>query len=275
MTTEAELLADVVDAPFDNAPRLAYADHLDTESEGPSLRAEFIRLQIQLATERFDQPTAATAGDVNAEIARKMAWLTAQQRVQLLIDGNKAAWAAQLLQVADDVHFVRGFVASVVVGAAAFVKDGALLLRQAPIVYIELRGTLGALDPLIACPALADVRALSLSEEGLNDDALGRFIVSPHLHQLWWLELGGNRIGMTGIDRLAAANLARLRYVGLTGNPVDPHETVGADGYMIQDAALPPEGEALEAKHGFLPWLHYSSDSLLDFPPDPRGAPLP
>lgn len=275
MATEAELLAGVVGAPFDDAPRLAYADHLDAESDGPSLRAEFIRLQIRLATERFDEPSAATAGDVNAEIARKMDLLAAQRRQEELLAGHQATWAEEILKIASDVHFERGFVSSVVVGAPAFVKDGASLLQLAPIVYVELRETLTALDQLIACPALAGVRALSLSEEGIGDDELSRFLLCPHLHNLWWLELGGNNIGMVGLDRLATVRLSGLRYVGLAGNPVDPHETAGADGYIIQDVALPPEGEALEAKHGFVPWLHYASESLLEFPPNPRGAAPP
>lgn len=274
MPTEPELLADVVAKPFEDAPRRAYADFLDTQPEAPSLRAEFIRLQLD-RTGPIDQPPSSIATDPDAELVWRMQYLRAEQRERELLQAHGQAWAAEPRRAASEVRYDRGFVASVVVDAPKFVKFGAWLMQQAPIVHVELRDVVGALDALVACPALAKVGALSVHSQGIDDHALARLIASPHLRDLWWLELGKNAIGMGGLDALASARLPRLRYAGFQGNPVDPHETAGVHGHEIQDVALPPEGEALEAKHGHLPWLHFSSGSLLDFPPNPRRAPPP
>lgn len=274
MATEAELLADVIAAPFDDAPRVAFADFLDAQAGGASPRAEFIRLQLALMHPMTAAPPGASTNP-DDEIGRRMDYLQNQQREKALLTQHEAAWTANLRRAASEVRFDRGFAVSAVVEASAFVQYGQWLLQQAPIVHIELRGVLPQLDAIVACPALAGVKALSLHGQGLDDDALVRLLASPHLGQLWWLELGSNSIGMKGADALAAAGLAGLRYAGFRGNPIDPHETAGVDGQSIQDVALPPEGEALEGKHGFLPWLHYPTTSMLDFPPNPHRAPPP
>jgi len=277
MATLAQRRADVIAAPFDDAPRIAYADHLDAQPGGPDPRAEFVRVQLRLSSERFDQPPAATAGDPNAEIARRMELLALEQRDKDLLEQYTATWAADILRMASQVRYVRGFVASVVTTAAGFVQYGAWLLQRAPVVYVQLEDVLPSLDALVACPALAGLRALSVCGQGLDDDALRRLVQSPFLASgaLWWLELGDNAIGMRGLDHLATAGLSKLRYAGLRGNPVDPHETAGVYGHLIQDVALPPEGEVLEAKHGPLRWLHFPTHSMRDYPPDPHGPPPP
>ncbi|MEM7154396.1 MAG: TIGR02996 domain-containing protein [Myxococcota bacterium] len=274
MATEAELLADVIAAPFDDGPRLAFADFLDAQAGGADPRAEFIRLQLRLV-QPMDVAPAGASKDPNAEIGRRMAYMQDQQREQQLLAQHEAAWSANLRRAASELRFDRGFAVSAVVDASSFVKYGQWLLQQAPIVHVELRGVLPVLDALAACPALGQVKALSLQGQGIDDDALVRLLASAHLGPQWWLELGGNAIGMKGAEALAAAGLPALRYAGLQGNPVDPHETAGVDGQSIQDVALPPEGEALEGKYGFLPWLHYPTASMLDFPPNPQRAPLP
>jgi len=278
MATEPVLRADVIAAPFDDPPRQAYADHLDAAPGGPSARAEFIRIQLRLAREAFAEPTPATAGNPTAELARRMEHLRLQQRERELLEHHAAAWAADILRVAARVEYRRGFVASVVLDADAFVQHGAWLLQRAPVVHMELTRVLPVLDRLIACPALAAVGALSLSNQQLDDAALRRFLSSPYIGQLWWLDLSGNAIDMPGVEQLAAAKakLPRLRFVGLGRNPVDdPHETAGVWGFDIQDVSLPPQGRALEVKYGSLPWLHFPTNSMLDFPPDPCGPPLP
>jgi hypothetical protein len=129
---------------------------------------------------------------------------------------------------------------------------------------------------LFASPHLERVAALTLDGNGLDDDDVKALAASPHLGRLWWLDLGHNRITIAGVSALAASKLLPgLTYVGLDYNPSDPRETVGVEAYVIVDAALPPEGEALEAVHGPIPWLHRHSDSALDYPPNPLRAPRP
>jgi uncharacterized protein (TIGR02996 family) len=49
-TAGAGLLADIIEHPDDDTPRLVYADWLDDEAGGPTPRAEFIRVQVELAS---------------------------------------------------------------------------------------------------------------------------------------------------------------------------------------------------------------------------------
>jgi uncharacterized protein (TIGR02996 family) len=54
-TDQAALLASILAAPKDDAPRLVFADWLDENGEGE--RAEFVRVQVELA--RYDEMTFA------------------------------------------------------------------------------------------------------------------------------------------------------------------------------------------------------------------------
>src|SRR5947208_2588940 len=57
MSDEAALLAAIRANPDEDTPRLVYADWLDENEQAP--RAEFIRLQIQLASDGRDSLTIA------------------------------------------------------------------------------------------------------------------------------------------------------------------------------------------------------------------------
>jgi uncharacterized protein (TIGR02996 family) len=268
MTEDPILLAAVLAAPHDDAPRLAYADWLaGLPDEADQRRAEFIRLQIQLAREPFAGPIGA---DPNVELVRRARWLQSDARERELRELRASAWAVPVAALVNGYAFDRGFIARVTLPAADFLANGDRLLALAPILHVELTGVAGKSAELFASPLLERVPALSLAANGLGDDDVRLLADSPHLAKLWWLDLSQNPIGRPGVEALAASRrLPELIFVGLDNNPFDPRETVGLEGFLIVDVRLPAEGKALEAAHGYLPWLHHHTDSLLEHPPNP------
>src|SRR5262245_51138826 len=109
----------IVAAPEDDAPRLVYADWL--EENGDSDRAEFIRLQCDLARRaRFD-------------IARRPLVDRERQLLQL----HRAEWAKPVASLVRDYHFRRGFVEGVSIGVRKFLTDGEELFAAAPIQHVK------------------------------------------------------------------------------------------------------------------------------------------
>ncbi|WP_437599804.1 TIGR02996 domain-containing protein [Sorangium sp. So ce590] len=279
MTDEELLLEAVLSSPDDDAPRLAYADALDRslgEGADPHPRAELIRAQILLARESFARPAAGGAATPSSELARRVAWLRATDLERDLLAAHAASFAGPIAALVDAYTFDRGFIAHVTLSAQAFLQHAALLFDRAPIASVRLTRYADVGPALFDSPELVRVRALSLIEDGLTDDDVEHLARSPHMKRLWWLDLGFNPVGMRGITALAASvTLPRLRYVGLTGARVDPRETAGYEGYSISHVDLPREGEALEATYGHIPWLHFNTESALDYPPNPCRAPPP
>jgi len=271
---EAPLQA-VLERPYDDPPRLAYARWLEERrADDPyaRLRAEFIRLQVKLARESF--AGGAPVEDEDAELLRRVRWLEDVERERELREAHGPRWAEPVAHLVSDYHWERGFVAGVTLPAAAFLDYAPRLFARAPIVFVRLTQVREAGEALFFSPLLGRVPALSLADTGIGDQEVRRLAESPHLARLWWLDLSFNRVGPEGTRALAASpRLRRLPFIGLDGNPANPRETIGVDGYLIQDASLPPEGEALEAEFGSLPWLRHPTLSTLDYPPSPYGPP--
>jgi uncharacterized protein (TIGR02996 family) len=201
MTTEDALLAAVFADPADDAPRLIYADWLD--EQGDCDRAEFIRVQIELAHRGRGDPEGH--------------YLRAREHALLAKHGRN--WAAPLANLALSWSFRRGFVDGVKVAAATFLKRGADLFAAAPIRHVSLVGA-GLLGPVLpACAALALVASLDLSEARLWASHLALLLNSPHVVRLEALSLGNNRLRRYGAAVLATAPLPpSLTRLELQGN---------------------------------------------------------
>ncbi len=272
MPDEQSLLASVIQEPFDDAPRLAYADWCaQQETRPPGPRAEFIRAQVEIERVRRDGFAAADQQD---EIRQRLAWQAAVDLEAELLARHGSDWARPLQRWIDGYTFARGFVGHVRTSADLFLRHGDELLRAAPIVHVELVDAQPMLADLFACPHLAGVRALSLVDNDLRDEDVRHIADATQLARLWWLDLGFNVIGTDGVDALAASgNLSGVSFLSLQCNPCDPRETVGIEGAVIVDASLPEEGVALEARFGYIPWLHCHTERAADFPPSPLGPP--
>lgn len=253
MTALSDLLRDVLNAPDEDAPRIAYADYMATQPDASSqARALFIRAQLELAGL---EPRSKAAFEQTGEVLR-------------LLDAHGASWTASVRQYADDPVFDRGFVELVRCTGAGFLAHAHDLLALAPIRHLTLT-SVDDLDALLASPHLAQIRSLALDRVGLTDPMLATLATSPGLAQLRWLSIANNAVTRVGAESLAGSRaLPRLAYVRFYGNPFDPGERQGHDQGMIVDRWLPKEGRDLEAKFGHLRWLHTDAQTLDDVVPD-------
>lgn len=151
--TIAALLAGVLAAPDDDAPRLVFADAL--EEQGDEARAAFIRCQIEIArTENYpgERFCAAANGllrqgvpDCRKESCRPC-WLRRRERA--LLDIHGADWREEFAQQVGDTashayysiepEFRCGFIEKVTLTAATFLEHAAALFRAQPVTKVRL-----------------------------------------------------------------------------------------------------------------------------------------
>lgn len=210
-THDEAFLADMVEHPDDDAPRLVYADWLDDRGEAD--RAEFIRLQIEQARLPADSPRGAALARREGELR----------------GSGEAAWRDSLPRIEGVTweEFRRGFVESVFVATVeTFLEHAEAIFAAAPVRSLQV-GALDAADAarLAGAAPLARLRELSLG----NNPTLGRAGVralaqSPHLARLESLLLHYNDLGDAAVGELAASPyLGRLTELYLSGNDLsDP-----------------------------------------------------
>src|SRR5689334_2391543 len=110
MTHDAFLQA-ILEAPEDDTPRLIYADWL--EDHGEPERAEFIRVQIELAR-------------LSPHDRRR---LVLGRREQELLQSHAARWLPSLPPWAFAASWHRGFVAGIGAGVGDFLRGAEELFR--------------------------------------------------------------------------------------------------------------------------------------------------
>lgn len=154
------LLRAVLADPQDDTPRLVLADWLEENGHGP--RAEFIRVQCQMAKRR-----AGPAGPVPEDspwLAGDSAYQRLRRRKRELLEEWSSKWVYQLLgtRLVTDVDgatvyvemngpvalncyqtFRRGFVAAVTLSAEDWLRHADALTEQQPIEEVTLTTTLG------------------------------------------------------------------------------------------------------------------------------------
>ncbi|WP_437816039.1 TIGR02996 domain-containing protein [Sorangium sp. So ce1078] len=245
MTDEATLLKAVLDAPDDDAPRLAYAQWSDAQGDAVSVaRGELIRAQIDLM---HTSPEVIKAGRA----------FGVQHRIEALIDRHGATWAGAIAGWVDAVHFVRGFVGWIKLSAQRFLDHGDSIMALAPVQHLDLTGVRDVDEALFDSPLLAHIRSLSMDACGLHDLHVQMLAASPHVTHLRWLSVADNHLTLAAAEALAASPFLRdLRYAELRGNPTDPVERLGYDSGIVVASWMPPEGKDIEARFGHQPWLH-------------------
>ncbi|HEY2787588.1 MAG TPA: TIGR02996 domain-containing protein [Fimbriiglobus sp.] len=166
MTDPADLLPAVLAAPDDDLPRLVYADAL--EETGDVARAEFIRVQIELARD----PTRAD--------------LKAREAVLLAVHGEQ--WLAPLRRKGEafesqSTHgqFRRGFVEIVWMPAFWFVRRADRLFDSTPVTELRvLSATTAQFSDLRSSPYFSRLRWLDLSDRKIGDEgATSLFLGKP------------------------------------------------------------------------------------------------
>jgi uncharacterized protein (TIGR02996 family) len=178
------LFAGVLGAPDEDAPRLVLADWL--EENGVTERAEFIRLQIELARLPHRDPRRQE--------------LKARERD--LLEAHDKEWCVPIKSFKNahfSPEFRRGFQDEVTCSHwKAFHTQADALFAAAPLRGLHVE----KLPPrnvkaLAQSPLLARLRALRL-RPGFGDEELSGLVNSPHVASLKELELTGSSEGTIG-----------------------------------------------------------------------------
>jgi uncharacterized protein (TIGR02996 family) len=223
MTSGDALLQAICANPADDAPRLVYADWLD-EHDQPD-RAEFIRVQCEWA--RLADPGWRRSDDVLDEIdppvrlaARRRALL---RREEGLLAAHGEAWRQEVPAWArNECEFERGFIAQVKCSAADWLSRAGELVRCTPLQHLALEDCGRRMKNLAACPHLAQIVSLDLSDQDLTSAGVGQLARSPYLTRLRRLDLSFNEITAAGAKALARSpHLAGLEALLLQVNRVE------------------------------------------------------
>ncbi|MBY0231365.1 MAG: TIGR02996 domain-containing protein, partial [Gemmataceae bacterium] len=234
MDTQDILLDDIAAHPDDDALRRIYADWL--EDQGDSERAEFIRVQLDLA--RLDE------GDER--------WPALESRCARLLGEHREEWLGPAPHEGADWTFHRGFPEQVEIDgplaqsrllrllpapvrslalrrAKLSPEDLRALLASAPLdrlEHLDLAGNpLGSegVRVLLESPVARHLRRLGLSHAGINANAVELLCGSDAFAGLQSLDLGGNELGAAATPFLAGArHLSSLRRLVLDRNRLAP-----------------------------------------------------
>jgi uncharacterized protein (TIGR02996 family) len=182
MSADRQALLDALrEEPDNQTLRLIYADWL--EDNGDSDRAEYIRLCLH----------------DSAEQDRHRARLFRRHR-KTWGQGMPARVAACLAE--------RGLIQELDITAAAFLKAGPALCGE-PLARLRLTAAEGRIGKVLACPALAGVRELTLAGCPLADEDVQALADSPRLARLHTL-----RLTYCGISAERTAVLAGSPHLG-------------------------------------------------------------
>src|SRR5262249_28249310 len=168
--------------PDSDTPRLVYADWL--EEQGEAERAEFIRVQIELAKMSEDDPRCAEL------TARQTALLPFQ--LQALRLGNSPAWPRKMPRWAlnSSPVFQRGFVEEIYCTAAQLIDGAEGLFRAAPVRVLGVRNARERVAALAQVPQLRQIVSLELDGQKLGWETTALW-ASPHLTRLRRRDLRG------------------------------------------------------------------------------------
>ncbi len=205
MTHPDAFLQATLDAPDDDTPRLVFADWLD--DHGDAARAEFIRVQCALARLPEDDD-------------RRWEW---EAREQQLARERGKGWAGPLRRLLKRWAFRRGFVESVALRAADFLRHSDAIFRLAPVRHVRLFDAAGRLEALAESPALGRLSGLDLRHQAVTLAELESLLRSPRLRRLTHLNLRGTPLcNNAGLRRVAdCPNLAGLESLDLSDHRVE------------------------------------------------------
>lgn len=239
------LLTAVLEHPELDEPRLAYASWCEEQGgEAAKARAEFIRAQIAI-------------NRTSLEVLNRGGAQALQRRVDELWSAYGSVWAEELSHFVEGYTFVRGFIGLIKISARSLIQNAAAIEASAPIQHMDLTGVRDVSEDLFMLPFLLKLHSLSMDNCGLYDFHLRLLADSPQVVRIGWLSVADNHLELGGAEALAESpNLKLLRFAEFRGNPVDPCEQLGWDSGVVVYAWLPPQGEQLEERYGYLPWLH-------------------
>jgi hypothetical protein len=241
-----QLLAAVIAAPTDPAPRRAYAHAV--RATAPE-RAELI--DLQLAIRDAYRAHTVPPSDMTA-------------RARSIAHNRGTAWAASLANLVFDFTYLGGFVEWIKVSPAELTRSAATLARQAPIRHVALRQLHGHVPEIVNLPFLAQIVSLDVSWNQLTNDEIAELVASPHLNDLAMLRLDSNPIGLDALRAISRAKLPKLRYVGMMETHAPLVDRTDDDGGSSASPRFTRPHETLVAEVGPQPWLTTTDEPELD-----------
>jgi hypothetical protein len=275
-TENFELLAAVAAAPDDDSPRRAYAAWMRAQSvrmfpndpwaedlkerpmipgTSPSEIADFIDGQLEYA----ENLRKEARFDLDEQLQGKLWRLRPSSFEQPINILNTFEWR----------QFYRGFIGRGDSQARFFLMYADEIFNRAPIQHLTLTYCKPHIEQLAALPDMWRIRSLRLPERNdknkhmrlneLTDHEIRVLASSPHLGGLAHLDLEDAALSVRAMDHLALSPyLTSLSHVR-----VDHFAHVdfsGPFGIETEKGAaidrLAGWAEQLEARHGYLPWLH-------------------
>jgi uncharacterized protein (TIGR02996 family) len=215
MSTHADFLHAIAAHPDEDAPRLIYADWL--EEQGESDRADFIRVQCELA--QLPETEHRRAG--------------LEMRQNQLLQRHCKAWLGVLpvqppwrLRNGTFYEYERGFLTALCVRAQDFLDHAPTLFAAAPLLrHVRFKNLQDRIVKVLYSGYLHRLTAIDLSYENLFDtdtDWLWQF--QGDLHGLRDLYLTGNRLTNDAVAYLSQTNVFRnLEVLDLSYNRVGDH----------------------------------------------------
>jgi uncharacterized protein (TIGR02996 family) len=201
MTDADKFLAAIVADPDDDVPRLVFADWL--EENGDGVRAEFIRLQIDLARQEHSPEVKASLEGRGVELQQ--------------VHGER--WKLPNLPGVQTFH--RGFVEEMKISAADFLRHADRIGRDAPVTDLWLTAAEYYTTPLAAVPWLPRLRKLKFRTDSIGGRL--RDLFRPNLFaELRSLTVLNARLWAEHVATLAslADSWPKLDHLDLSGNPV-------------------------------------------------------
>jgi uncharacterized protein (TIGR02996 family) len=213
------ILADVINNPDDDLPRLAYADWLD--EHGDELRAEFIRAQIRLARMSEDDP--------EREALQMRCWEMLTSWRRLAGDLGPLLPTPQPGTFGFFEWFHRGFIETVRAPIHAFARHADAFFAGTPLRALHLeRGVWptddwpgppddpAALERLVSCRSLARITTLNLCRCPLDANSIASLAHCPFLTSLTDLSIRGDEEAMDVLG--GSPILRRLTSLELIGD---------------------------------------------------------
>jgi uncharacterized protein (TIGR02996 family) len=217
MTLERAFMQSILQTPEDDTLRLVYTDWL--EENGQSERAEFIRLEVEMARlvpdpppwfpQRWDQPH----------------YCDLRSRAEALFKSHRKSWFGTLEKlVPGEYSTARGFTHHISLTARKFIARADEIFLAAPTIEDVMIVRLGRNTPALArCRTLEHVRSLEFFKTPFRAPEMEELAGSPYLSNLRQLEIPftDTWIGPRGALALAgASSIERLEVLDLRNHAI-------------------------------------------------------